>query len=117
MATVRAHLGTVDASAVVYRRAVDRLPDVHTAEDARRHLRVPGSAMLVFWQLACRMREPRSQVPPAELLADCLSGLCSRRAEETLQTVLAMLQVFRLGCHPRTNMWQSAGGCFDFSSQ
>ena len=107
MATVRAHLATVDASAVVYRRALDRLVEVHSVEDARRHLARTGSAMAVFWQLACRMRQPRSQVLPAQLLMECLARSSSRRAEETLRTAVAMLQVFRLAYHPRVNLWQS----------
>ena len=58
--TVRTHVATVDASALVYRRTIDRLTDVHSAEDTRRHFRLPGSAMLVFWHLACRTRQPQS---------------------------------------------------------
>ena len=79
---------------------MDRLPDIQTVEEARRKLTTLGSAMLVFWQLASCMREPRSQVPPAEILANYLSGLCNRRGEQTLRTALAMVQVSRLGFHP-----------------
>ena len=80
VATVRAHLGTVDASAIVYRRAVDRLPEVPTLEDAQRHLRAARSAILAFWQLACQMREPWSQFHLAKVLEDWLSVLRSRQA-------------------------------------
>lgn len=51
--------------------------------------------MLAFWELAVKMREPRSQADPKYLLLDLLSPQPTRGATETLKTAFAILVVLR----------------------
>ena len=105
--TIAIHLNTVDTSAPTYRHAAARLPDIHTIADATLALRHPGSPMLVFWQLACRMREPRSQPDPTALLTNLLSANPCRQAVGFLRDALAALRLFRQGTHPRVNLFHA----------
>ena len=105
--TIAIHLHTVDSSAPTYRHAAARLPNIHTIADATVALRHPGSPMLVFWQMACRMREPCSQPDPTALLTNLISPNPTRQAVGVLRDALAALRPFRQATHPRVNLFHA----------
>ena len=105
--TMQGNLSVVEPAATVFRRAVDRLHGVMTVEDALASLRLQGSCMLVFWSLACWVRQPRQQVDPTTLLTSLLSSSPSRLATSVLRNAFALLSLFRQCYHPRATLVQA----------
>ena len=105
--TLQGNLSVVEPAAAVFRRAVDRLHRIMSVEDALASLRVEGSCMLVFWSMACWVRQPRHQVDPTTLLASLLSDSPSRLATSVLRNAFALLSLLRQCYHPRARLVQA----------
>ena len=85
---------------MVFRGALEKLKHVATVEDCRAALGQQGSPIWVFWELACRMRDPGEQGDVAAMGQACASGTATRKAETLLKTTFAMLQLHRQAQHP-----------------
>ena len=102
--TLQNNLALMKPAAPVFRRAVDRLHGVMSEAEAVAALRQEGSCMVLFWTLACWLREPRNQKDADTLLADLLSATPSRLATAVLRNALALLTICRQCSHPRADL-------------
>ena len=110
--TIVRHAHILDTASSICRHAAHRLPNVHTPEDAIASLRIDGSAMLIFWHVACRMRQPRRQTDPQDLLTNLLSAAPSQVAVSVLRDALAQLRLWREALHPRAKLSEAPGSTF-----
>lgn len=108
--TLANHLATVQQSATIFRHTLNRLDHIHTIEHARADLLAyPTSCFLVFWNLACQAREPRSQPIPQDILRNLLSNSPSNLALALLRNAFAIYTSLRLAYHARTTVADTLG--------